>query len=215
MARGGEAGGYKLFVSDKNPTGHMGVFQQQNGRFEAEGRVPATSASAGMTAVEAAVAYAKHAAEHGVYPDENQGVAPPWLAAALEEEAKDGSVVKKAGGYKLFLSDKNASGYTGVYKNKGRFYAMRMAGGKQAFIGTFDTAVEAAAAYAEHAAEHDVFVKEKVEDPGSVVEAAEGYNFSPQTATGYMGVAGCPAAGSKRGEWLAARMFASARLTQR
>ena len=150
-----EADGYKLFVSDKNPTGYMGVFQQQNGRFEAKRKVGGKYVYIGTydTAVEAAVAYAKHAAKDGVYPDENQGVAPPWLAAALEQ-AKDGSVLEEAGATNSSSPIRIRPATWACTRSGGRFQAMRMAGGKQVFIGTYDTAVEAAVAYAKHAAAH-------------------------------------------------------------
>ena len=94
-----EAGGHKLFLSTKSASGYMGVSKEPSGRFKAVRNVGGAQVYLGTydTAGEAAVAFAKHAADDGVYPDENLVVAPPWLAAALEQ-AKDGSVVEEAGG---------------------------------------------------------------------------------------------------------------------
>ena len=91
------------------------------------------------TAVEAAVAYAKHAAGEEV---ERQP------AAAMEVE------VKEAEGYKLHLANRseNKIGYLGVREHHGRFDARRRVDGKEVYIGKYDTAVEAAVAYAKHVA---------------------------------------------------------------
>ena len=63
--------------------------------------------------------------------------------------------VAEAGSYKLFLSDRNASGYKGVRRaNTGRYFAERGAGTENyRCLGIFDTAVEAAVAYAASMAE--------------------------------------------------------------
>ena len=79
------------------------------------------------------------------------------LAAALEE-AKDGTLVKEAGGYKLFLSRKNPTGYVGVQKQAyGRFQAKYYDGASDdnnhVSLGRFNTAIEAAVAYAKYRAE--------------------------------------------------------------
>ena len=64
------------------------------------------------------------------------------------------SVVVEAEGYKLHLATRsnNKTGYKGVKEQNGRFYAERWIDGKQVHLGTYDTAVEAAVAYARHAA---------------------------------------------------------------
>ena len=58
----------------------------------------------------------------------------------------------EAGGYKLFLTDRaTGSGYRGVVKNPGtgKYDADRGAGtSKHKYLGSFNTAVEAAVAYA-------------------------------------------------------------------
>ena len=61
-----------------------------------------------------------------------------------------------AGGYKLFLSDKNKTGYLGVYANtplaSGKVTYSAKAS-KHRFIGKFQTAVDAAVAFAKDKAE--------------------------------------------------------------
>ena len=52
-----------------------------------------------------------------------------------------------AEGLRLHLSS-NATGYKGVQEHSGRFQAKRKVDGKVVYIGDFDTAVEAAVAYA-------------------------------------------------------------------
>ena len=64
------------------------------------------------TAVEAAVAYAKHMAEQGIYPDE-KGRAPKRFAVTTQ--------VQEAEGYRLFLSRKSSTGYTDVVPNGRQF----------------------------------------------------------------------------------------------
>ena len=58
-------------------------------------------------------------------------------------------LVTEVDGLTLHLSQRNSTtGYKGVSKNGKRFKAERRMGGKVYYIGTFDTAVEAAVAYA-------------------------------------------------------------------
>jgi len=75
------------------------------------------------TAVEAAVAYARAGGE-----------AP--------------AVVADAGGVRLHLSSRNPTGYRGVTKDCGRFRVEIKLNGRRVHLGTFDTAVEAAVAFA-------------------------------------------------------------------
>ena len=81
------------------------------------------------TAVEAAVAYARAVGEY-------QPPAPPTVAAEAE-------------GLRLHLSSSNPSGYKGVVKlPSGGFKAQHRVDGRKVHVGSFDTAVEAAVAYA-------------------------------------------------------------------
>ena len=54
----------------------------------------------------------------------------------------------EAEGLRLHLSSITSTGYKGVHADRSRFRAERRVGGKRVYLGTFDTAVEAAAAYA-------------------------------------------------------------------
>ena len=56
----------------------------------------------------------------------------------------------------LQLSDHSATGYRGVHKVRGRYAASCSVQGRQVSLGTFDTAVQAAVAYARHAASIEV-----------------------------------------------------------
>ena len=102
-----EAEGYTLHLSRKTETGYVGVFPTANGKFIArKGRSLGTY----DTLLEAAVAYAKRAAEE--------------LNDTAEQKA-DG-LVTEAEGYKLYLSQKDRTGYTGVYPTQaGKFVAQR------------------------------------------------------------------------------------------
>ena len=112
-------------------------------RFEAQTKVDGKLVTIGTydTAVEAAVAYAKHAA--------GEIVVEPRVQPEVEVE------VKEAEGYELFVSPRSATGYMGVTKENGRFKAFkaqRMVDGKNVSLGYYDTAVKAAVAYAKHVA---------------------------------------------------------------
>ena len=115
------AEGLQLYLSPSNATGYQSV-TKVGGRFS----LVCKGVHLGMfaTAVEAAVAYARH-------------VGPPPQVAVSEAE-----------GLKLHLSVKSSTGYRGVTLNGGRFHAK--AGSKQIHLGCFATAVEAAVAYARY-----------------------------------------------------------------
>ena len=72
-----------------------------------------------------------------------------------EEEGGEAPVAAETGGVQLHLSSSNATGYKGVYEHRssGRFWAQRRVGGKLVYLGSFDSAVEAAVAYARAAGE--------------------------------------------------------------
>ena len=100
-----EAEGYKLFLAPKNVTGYKGVTPEQRGTTFQFKRIRDQAAEhIGMysTVLEAAVGYAMHMAKMGIYPDET---------------GLDPQVVKESGGYKLFLSRQNVTGYKGVTPN--------------------------------------------------------------------------------------------------
>ena len=64
--------------------------------------------------------------------------------------AASSQVVTEAEGVKLILSDRNSTGYHNVRPERSRYRTYNYEDGKQRHIGTFDTAVEAALAYARH-----------------------------------------------------------------
>ena len=137
-----EAEGLQLHLSSKNTsTGYKGVARRHSGRFEARRQTNGKDFHLGLfdTAVEAAVAYARAV---GVAPA--VAVAKERAALSLLEEAE-------AEGLQLHLSSKNTStGYKGVARHhSGRFEARRSANGRNLHLGLFDTAVEAAVAYAQ------------------------------------------------------------------
>ena len=81
---------------------------------------------------------------------------------------------------RLHLSSSNRTGYTGVSKvASGRFKATQEVDGRNVYLGTYDTAVQAAVAYAR-----------AIGTAPAVAEAAEGVrlHLSSSNATGYRGV---------------------------
>ncbi|EOD17984.1 hypothetical protein EMIHUDRAFT_195991 [Emiliania huxleyi CCMP1516] len=127
-----EAEGLRLHLSS-NSTGYRGVWRQASGRFQAKCSVDGREVGLGTfdTAVEAAVAYARAAGEY-------QPPAQPPPTVATEAE-----------GLRLHLSSSNSTGYKGVYElASGRFKAEHKVDGRTVYLGTYDTAVEAAVAYA-------------------------------------------------------------------
>ncbi|EOD04081.1 hypothetical protein EMIHUDRAFT_466286 [Emiliania huxleyi CCMP1516] len=131
-ARQAWAEGLRLHLSSSSATGYKGVYEHF-GRFKAEHSVNGRRARIGTfaTAVEAAVAYARTVGEY-------QPPAHPPPAVAAEAE-----------GLRLHLSSSSSTGYMGVTEpSSGRFRAQHSVGGTEVYLGTFDTVVEAAVAYA-------------------------------------------------------------------
>jgi hypothetical protein len=68
-----------------------------------------------------------------------------------EDEEESAAVATEAEGWRLHLSSRCQSGYRGVrMQPSGRFRAMTQAGGNVVYLGQFDSAMEAAVAYARH-----------------------------------------------------------------
>ena len=116
------AKGLRLHLSSSS-TGYRGVYEHSSGSFRAERCADGRRVFIGLydTAVEAAVAYAR---------------APVKTRVAVATDA---------GGLRLHLSSSSNTGYKGVReKAPGCFYATR----QDEYLGAFDSAVEAAVAYA-------------------------------------------------------------------
>ncbi|EOD20879.1 hypothetical protein EMIHUDRAFT_117407 [Emiliania huxleyi CCMP1516] len=200
-----EAEGLRLHLSHTSSTGYRGVWRLASGRFvahrdRAHRRTmrPADGKKASIgyfdTAVEAAVAYARAvgeaAAAAGKASDSDERE-PGGEAAAAESsdagepaERQAAEVVAEAEGLRLHLSSNNSTGYKRVSKQaSGRFKAQRQG---YVTIGTFDTAVEAAVAYAKAAGEY----QPPAQPPPIVATEAEGLrlHLSSRCSTGYLGV---------------------------
>ncbi|EOD31694.1 hypothetical protein EMIHUDRAFT_468124 [Emiliania huxleyi CCMP1516] len=158
-----EAEGLKLHLSSSGSTGYRGVREQPSGRFEvrhmANGRQVALGCFA--TAVEAAVAYARAVGEYQ----------PPPPTVATEAE-----------GLRLHLSSSSATGYKGVSNRSGRFQAKQSVNGKKVSIGSFDTAVEAAVAYARAVGEAEAAGAGGPARAAAAAEAAEAAEGSEEGA---------------------------------
>ncbi|EOD20722.1 hypothetical protein EMIHUDRAFT_241949 [Emiliania huxleyi CCMP1516] len=89
----------------------------------------------------------------------------------------------KHAGLRLHLSSSCSTGYKCVYEHFGRFQAKRWVDGKEVCLGTFATAVEAAAAYARAVGGFQP-------PPPTVVTESEGLrlHLSTSNTTGYAGV---------------------------
>jgi hypothetical protein len=196
-----EAEGLKLHLSSRtnSTTGYRGV------SFESFGARNVFRASAGKTrrlgsyktAVEAAVAVARHLQEEGAGVDEEE---------EEEEEKEEKELVKEAEGLKLHLSSKSRTGYLHVIDQGSRFRAK--ATGKFC-LGAFASAVEAAVAVArynlqdrDNGGEEDQAEEvdddddddndddDDDDDEGVVTTEAEGLalHLSSQNKTGYLHV---------------------------
>ena len=150
-----EAEGFLLHLSDKTNSGYKGVSRTDSGRFRAEltMRTGKQRKTLGLgrfdTAVEAAVAYARAAASSESSASSEPfalGEGPALCPAHLAD------VVLEAEGWHLHLSSKSSTGYKGVYHCKGRFKAEVRDRDQRGMhrIGLFDSAVEAAIAFARY-----------------------------------------------------------------
>ena len=146
-----EAEGMNLHLSHESPTGYLGVTWRHARRlFEAQVMVDGRMRHIGSysTALEAAVAYARY-----VMGDERQ----EGDAEQAEEAKDDLSVAAEIDGTKLHLSERNASGYLGVYRRRtshsgdsyGAYFHFGM--NDRVELGSFTSAEEAAIAYAKFA----------------------------------------------------------------
>ena len=144
-----EVDGVQLHLSGANPTGYLGLQVVDGARFRA--RYGQKHIGTYGTAVEAAVAYAKAvaAAETGGDggDEEGEGERPSSSATGEEEEGGEGAAEERperAEGFDLETSSRNSTGYCGVFLSHGKYEARH----KSKYIGHFETAVQAAVAYA-------------------------------------------------------------------
>eukprot|EP00900_Chrysochromulina_parva_P012785 jgi/Chrpa1/21507/Chrysochromulina_OHIO_Genome00025727-RA len=186
-----EAEGLRLHLSPQSNTGYLRVFRKPNhpsGQprakpFQVQYRRDGRHVSLGYfaTAVEAAVAYAKHIARGG--------------EAAGEADAA--GIVTEAEGLRLHLSPQSSTGYLRVIRRPNHpsgqprakpFQVQYRRDGRHVSLGYFATAVEAAVAYARHMARDGESAGEA--DAAGMVTEAEGLrlHLSPRSSTGYLGV---------------------------
>ena len=155
-ARVTEAEGYALVLSTRsgNKTGYEGVsWHARSKRFVAKRPRGRKHIGYFATALEAAVAVAK---------------ATAGVAVEKPHEAKrPAGLALKKDGYTLHLSTQrnNKTGYVGVRKVRKGFRAER----NNRYVGIFDTAVEAAVAYAKDKEEEQV-LEEEIE--GELIRAS-------------------------------------------
>ena len=155
-----EFDGLRLHLSSKNSMGYLGVsLVSGSGRFQAQLRDNGKQVYIGTydTAVEAAAAYARTL----------KSLEMLGVRASLDKSLEMLGVVSAAGStqlpaqpaaldecdvLQLHLSATNPTGYKGVYvkRGTGRFEAKVCSHGQLHHIGNFDTALEAAEAYARH-----------------------------------------------------------------
>ena len=130
-----------------NATGFKGVYQKKN-RFAAQvsqGRGQTIRLGTFDAAEEAALAYARHiGAEQAAA--EAAAAAEPAKPDLTAEEAR---AQARAEGLALVPAD-TATGFKGVSQDRSRFQAKGRRGGQPIHLGRFDTAEEAALAYARH-----------------------------------------------------------------
>jgi len=186
-----EAQGLRLHLSSDNKTGYLNVREDRRTTpgarpFTAAYREDGRTVSLGtfLTAVDAAVAYARRAGE---VPGEETGAKERAEARAARREepaAKHSEKGKatEAEGVRLRLSNISETGYRGVVRApQGRFSAAIQEGAakRKRSLGIFDTAEEAAAAYTRAVARA----------MGAITEA-EGLllHLSIKSNTGYLGV---------------------------
>ena len=137
-----EFDGVRLYLSSNSSTGYRGV-RLEGTRFRATYNAEQNRVHLGQfgTAVEGAVAYARHMQSLGEAPP--LPPLPPPLRVLPEVTQVE---------LQLHLSATNPTGYKGVYvkRGTGRFEAKVCSHGQLHHIGNFDTALQAAEAYARH-----------------------------------------------------------------
>ena len=136
---GEEAEGVRLHLASESWTGYKGVYPA-GPRFAAYIWRGGKNMRLGTfdTAVEAAIAYARAASARDDAQRSGEG----------QETEGNEKIQAEAQSLRLHLSSKSSTGYKGVVNDHNRFRAQIQHGGPYAHLGYFDTAVEAAIAYA-------------------------------------------------------------------
>ena len=188
------AGGVQLHMSTASGAGYLGVRYNATvcpaKPYQARGPAPGRQHIGYFpTPVDAAVAYAKFVA------------APEAHKAAVEEafHTKVGGIVRQAEGFSLHLSMRSTTGYRGVRHTPSacpnKPYQSRGPQPEKKCLGYFETAVEAAVAYARHLETNDletevVSSQKRPDLVRHVVSEANGLALylSSASASGYLGV---------------------------
>ncbi|EOD14494.1 hypothetical protein EMIHUDRAFT_196857 [Emiliania huxleyi CCMP1516] len=172
-----EAEGLRLHLSSSNATGYMGVYTATawGGRFQASRCYNGGRQVGDRVAVEYS--------DGALYPGEVVGFDGASSLYSVQEAAPAAPLVTEAEGLRLHLSSSSSTGYKGVRESGARFKAEARVDGKRVCFGTFDTAVEAAVAYARAAGEY----QPPAQPPPVVAAEAEGLrlHLSSSNATGY------------------------------
>jgi len=189
------AEGLELVPSQSGETGYRGVYKKGGG-FEARVRENGTKLCLGTfrTAIEAALCYARH-----IGAERAEAEAAEAKAVVVPLTADQARAAAAAEGLELVPSQSGETGYRGVYKNGGGFEAKVRENGTVRYLGTFQTAIEAALCYARHigaeraeaeAAEAKAVVVPLTADQARAAAAAEGLELVPSQSgeTGYRGV---------------------------
>ena len=192
---GDGGGGAEAGLSSSNSTGYTGVFLQASGKFQARHERARKTVYLGTfaTAVEAAVAYARHVGEGVQAVGEAPAAAMVLTEAPQQKRQKAGteeaapSAVAEAEGLRLHVSSSSGGGYLGVWwLSSGRFRAMQSVDGKKVPLGCFDSA-EAAGEYRPRAETADAggAIGQRVLVPATVYPQ---YACSEQRGRGWEGL---------------------------
>ncbi|EOD41433.1 hypothetical protein EMIHUDRAFT_448797 [Emiliania huxleyi CCMP1516] len=183
-----EAEGLRLHLSSSSSTGYKNVGKLPSGRYQAAPAAPLVTEAEGL---QLHLSSSTSTGYSGVRADRSRFKAQ-----------------RRAEGLRLHLSSSNATGYKGVYEHSGRFKAQRRVGGRLGSIGKFDTAVEAAVAYARAVGEY------QPPAPPTVATEAEGLrlHLSSSGGTGYKGVARRPSGRFSAQHWVDGRLAEGLRL---
>ena len=196
-----EAEGFTLLRSSRAKTGYVGVLGIGGGKYEARCPLYGEEKSSEYlgrydTALQAAVAVAKYRYQQQEEQAEEEDEDDE------EQREEQGEPVAFAEGLQLHIAKKASStGYKGVYRSRKdteKFMAFSTSGASK-YLGTFDTALDGAIAYARHMQAHlgggdahddELEADDSGRDEQGLAREAEGIqlHLSDQNSTGYLGV---------------------------